>query len=265
VKKLTTSLAFMVTLLISSEVQAYSFTVDYNQGLYWQNFPIPMQVIVANGADGAQLQSFTEDTQQEWEDSIGVVVWDINPSFQVSSNPTGNNVRWSFNFAAETGYDPVNTLAVAVRYNQGTYIVKTEIILNGELIELRNNINGLLYKTLLHEFGHTVGLDHSTNTAMMQATLNNLSTLQADDVAGFGAVISDTKNRQATGFVGNLGGNGSQSNAKETVAGCGMIEVVNSSGPGSGGPGSGLILSFILGLVLTRLPTKVASKVGVKA
>ena len=201
-KKLAVSIIplLLMAILLSSKVHAYAFTQDFQKGFYWQSFPIQMGKFVTDPNDGALLEQLTNQAVSDWENASGKNLWNFS-AVQTSSAYSGNYIRWSDNFGAETGYDPTKTLAITIRYNQGTYFQQTVIILNGSLSYLRQNWSNALKVTILHEIGHTLGLDHTTANAIMAPTLSSLTTLQSDDIQGVNAVVDETIRRQSTGYI----------------------------------------------------------------
>jgi hypothetical protein len=245
--------AFILVLLgISQKVFPYAFTVDFEQGFYWQNFPVKMKMYVQNSADAPLLKSLVKASEEEWESAVGFDIWDIaeNP---IEGAPSGNSIRWSFNFGPETGFNPFQTLAVTTRYTQGPYVQRSEIILNGGLDYLRNNVNDILKKTILHELGHVIGLDHSTQNAIMKATVGSVGSLQTDDIQGGNAVIDETISRQQSGFT-NSQGQSEEENVFSNFASCGSINIHSGNGDddnhGSGPGSASFVLSFILGIMM---------------
>lgn len=208
-----------------SKVGAYSFTEDFNQGFYWESLPINLEIIVKTEEEGKQLAEIVEKSEQEWEDALGVDIWDIEGPRQ-TENHSSNNIRWSNNFGEETGYDPQMTLAVTVRYRVDAFFDKVMIILNGKNTHLRSNYDKALEKTVLHEMGHTFGLDHSDQIAIMQAELTEISELQKDDIVGGDAVLDETFYRQQTGYVSPLL---APKTREETLSfgSCGSIEFIS--------------------------------------
>ena len=85
-------------------------------------------------------------------------------------------------------------LAITLLFFRGTVFEQTDTIFNsvynwdsynGPL----NSIGPDFHRTALHEFGHTLGLDHpdqagQTVAAIMNSRISDLDTLQADDIAG---------------------------------------------------------------------------------
>jgi len=105
-----------------------------------------------------------------------------------------------------------NTLAVTVRHFQNTLlgepdIVEADIVVNqtedfdifdGNLVQLGPTFNKVEFRrTILHELGHVIGLEHETGaSAIMASTIGNLDRLQADDIAGVNALYSGLDNCQ---------------------------------------------------------------------
>ncbi len=243
--------------LLPLRANSYVYTNDFKAGHYWQSYPIGMTRFAVDASEGALLEDVTRSAEDAWESVVGKNIWDLAPVV-LSTSYTGNSIRWSNNFGAETGYDPNRTLAVTIRYAQGTYLQKAVIILNGSMPQLRQNWGGVLTKTVLHEMGHVIGLDHTSEHAIMAAYISELSTLQQDDIAGANAVINETLYRQATGYVAPVSTSENQSSST-LLSSCGTID------SGEGGSGGGpLSFAFSLSLgVLAALVIKRVKRSGI--
>jgi hypothetical protein len=243
----TIPLLLMAILLLSitiKNVSAYTFTSDFKSGFYWGSFPIKMTKFSPISSDSAMLENLANQAVADWEAVIGKDIWQMS-AVQNNSNYSGNYIRWSDNFGAETGYDPSRTLAITIRYNQGTFLQSTVIILNGGISYLRQNWGNSLKITILHEVGHTIGLDHSEDSrAVMAPSLGTTTALQADDIQGANAVVDETLRRQSIGYVSPL------ATQEKKVAACGTIEDISKNSNGSGGAMANFLGSLCFGLLL---------------
>jgi hypothetical protein len=237
-------MAIFLAMILISKAEAYSFTSDFKKGFHWASFPIKMNKFAAVQSDSAMLENLANSAVAEWENAVGKDIWEVS-AVQNTSAYTGNYIRWSDDFGTETGYDPSRTLAITIRYNQGTVFQSTVIILNGSIGYLRQNWGNTLKTTILHEIGHTIGLDHSSDSgAVMAASLGATTSLQSDDIQGMNALMDETISRQASGYVSPL------SASEKKVAACGSIEDISRNSGGSGGAMTNFLGSLIVGIML---------------
>ncbi len=211
--------------LFSLPAKAYKFTPDFLNGFYWQNLPIKVAIIDADTKRKELLEDLSLAAILEWEDSTGLQLWDYSESTQ----GVRNIIRWSTNFSAETNMDESSVLAVAIRYTEGPYFAKTEIIINGN--HPLNQYETYLRTTLIHELGHTMGLDHSEELdAVMAPTLQAFYTgLHEDDIEGLSAAHVETMRRQTTGYISPLAYDKEQTVSQQPVS-CGTVATTPATG-----------------------------------
>lgn len=244
------ALPLVVFVAFPFKAQSYVYTEDFKTGHYWQNFPIGMTRFVVDASEGPLLEEVTRSAELEWEAAVGKNLWDLAPVV-VSNTYSGNSIRWSSNFGQDTGYDPTRTLAVTIRYAKGTYLQKVVIILNGNLPQLKQNWGGVLSKTVLHEMGHVIGLDHTEEHAIMGAYITELSALQQDDIDGANAVVNETLYRQSVGYTAAVSGESETKNAS-FLSGCGTVEVTKGGGSGPGNFIASLSLGVLFAFLFSR-------------
>jgi len=195
---------WLLIFTISFSAWGYQLTQDFINGFYWATLPIKFVVMEKDPDRRYLLNKLSESAIKEWEKETGFSLWDLAP------DSSSNLIRWSTNFGSETRMDPQTVLAVAIRYTDGPYIAKSEIIINGSHMAFNspstslNNMN--LGTTLVHELGHTMGLDHSENQlAVMAPTLQYpYNGLHPDDIDGMTDAHEQTEHRQTTRYVSPL-------------------------------------------------------------
>ncbi len=230
--------------LITSNVFAYNFTDDFNNGFYWNTMPINFAVSEPNQQAGSFLKAMVEDAVDEWESSLGQQLWDIDPTVLAVNPGNRNLIRWSSDIEGETGHNAASTLAVTLRYINGPYYYKSEIILNAQHPTL-GTMNGLK-STLMHEFGHTYGLGHSNNNqAIMYFQYTGSQILANDDLDGMSALVAETQRRLAIGYISPLA---FEEEGGQTTS-CATVDINPDSGGGPGGPFS-ILFSLVLGLLM---------------
>jgi hypothetical protein len=237
-------LKWILVFCLTTPVWAYRFTKDFDMetgGFYWQSLPINIMVVESDPGRKAMLEDLSKAAIMDWEDSTGLSLWDW------ANTGTRNIIRWSTNFAKETNMDPATVLAVAIRYTNGPYFARTEIVINGG--HTYNQNQSLLRTTITHELGHTMGLDHSeNNSAVMAPTLQPWYTgLHPDDVQGISAAHAEMIYRQQTGFVSRFSFSSEESQPQ--ALSCGTV------GPLQATSGMGLngILSLAGGFLISLL------------
>lgn len=222
---------------------AYRFTTDFDNGFYWKSLPIAITVLESDPVRKDLLESLAQTAIQEWEDRTQLSLWDFTGS---QASPSSRNIiRWSNNFAQETRMDASSVLAVAIRYTDGPYFAKTEIIINGN--HSLNNNEMHLRTTLTHELGHTMGLDHSdVPDAIMAPSLQPwYSGLHYDDVNGMQGAYAEMEHRQVTGYISPLA---YQKEETSSPLSCASITAVGNAGTSANGIGSlvgGILITFV--------------------
>lgn len=237
---------FLLSLaLCSLSSWAFRYTKDFSDGFYWSSLPIQFIVMDTDSQRMNMIASIAQDAVSDWQEALLDNLWNVS-SQQGSPVSNRNIIRWSTNFGQETGMSESSTLAVAVRYTGGPYIARGEIIINGK--HPINSFSNQLKTVLVHELGHTLGLDHSdVNEAVMAPSLDlHYDGLHYDDIQGMSNTVMETKRRQAIGYVSPLSRN---ETTQSSAMNCGTIDISGGDGGSGGGPMS-LIFSVGIGLMV---------------
>lgn len=229
----------LLLLSLATPAWGYNLTEDFTNGFYWQSLPINVVVMDNDASRKSLLTDLAERAIGEWERKSGLSLWDLTGS------GTKNIIRWSTNFAQETKMDPSSILAVAIRYTNGPYFAKTEIVINGGhfLNQDRNN----LLTTITHELGHTMGLDHSGDmSAVMAPTLQDpYYGLQHDDIRGIEEAVTQMEERQRTRYVSPLAYSEEKSSSQPLSCGTVGPATAASSSNGVVSLGAGMLIAFV--------------------
>jgi predicted Zn-dependent protease len=190
------------TALAPVSVQAYSLI-----GPSWASGDITMHLQL--GAPSAPLSDgstnwnlLAETAFQEWNQHLTRSRFTFvreSTAARTSGNRL-NNIFFSSSVYGESWGNGVLAVTLSSRNSRNTN--ESDVLFNSRLQwdsyrgPLRRNVMDF-YRVALHEFGHVLGLDHPDEarqsvTALMNSTVSNLDSIQADDIAGVRALYQGT-------------------------------------------------------------------------
>ncbi len=250
--------ALALLLIFSTNGWTFNLTTDFREGFYWQEFPIALSVLDDPAIDSQKiddLQWALDEAIQQWTlTTPDLDFWRMDAP--VSTGTSGKNlVRWDQNFQLNTGLQGSQYLAVTVRRAVIPLIAQVEILMNTLYLNLPKSD---LVKILVHELGHTIGLDHSDDASSIMSAAIRLGpysnqSIKLDDVAGVSYIHTEMGMRQSgsssdPAYWELL--SSQEQNSSTTLPSCGTIEDINRTG--GGGTGSFLV-SFLFGLMIMLL------------
>jgi len=194
-----TLLGLVAALTYASFAWGYSFiTNDSGQALSWPAGSITMHIMVDNTtalSDGTTRATSIQAAMLAWNAQIGSV--QFSPLIAAAGSGTDKNNANELFFSAapyDYGWDN-NTLAITTIWYSGTQMKENDMIFNTAYTwdsyrgaQHANNVIDI-HRIALHELGHVLGLDHPDDhgqsvTAIMNSTVSDIDSLQADDIAG---------------------------------------------------------------------------------
>lgn len=214
---------FFLAFLIANHLFSYEVTQDFKLGYHWTGFPLSVRVIEKNLYQKSLTQAAVSEAIVLWEQNYGSQIWSLN---EVDNVNTDIDIYWVSNFEEKTGYDEYETLAITIRHSHIPYIKKAEIVLNSQRLSI-SEMNNLI-TVLVHELGHTIGLDHSLDQeAIMYArvSLDQYVKLELadDDVRGLEFVMG-------TSFkaIASMSSRGNKQSVVDRVFSCDAIASTDS-------------------------------------
>ena len=207
----------LAAVIVAAPASAPSWYRQYDP---WPNGSVNMQLQL--GSNSGTLIDGTTSWGQSAEYAMSA--WNAvmaNFEFRVtrdSTAPTGLGNRWSNVFWDSTVYgrsfnsfaSPTQTggiVAVSMYWQISGVRTETDVVFNNTLPwnsyrgAFRRTTSGALlnefYRTALHEFGHSLGLQHPNDygqnvSAIMNSTLSDNYTLTADDIGGVQSMYGST-------------------------------------------------------------------------
>lgn len=243
------NLAFILGLFLQHHSLAYQFTEDIQKGIFWRTFPISIKLQISPSDSRFQVtEQALVDAMNEWHKHSDIQIWDLKES---NNSSTNNVIRWSNNFNQETGYSANSTMAITVRYSTPPLLQRTEIIINGQYPGL-DNLDDLTM-ILVHELGHTIGLDHSSDYGSVMYKSLALGTtaqvyLSNDDIEGLSSVMNYHSIKQSQPIQLEQKRSGA-SNPIDSIASCGQNNQDESSFSLAVDDNKNTILVWVLSLI----------------
>ena len=189
---------------------AYDISTDSSRiyVIAWEQGNIPLQIKMPTSptlSDGTNYTSSVQAAMQAWNSRLGVVQLTsqttstpINPPSGTYANGNGLNevaMDSQYSYGTERRNFDANTLAITVTSSQGNSSVESDIVFNTAYTwnSYRGGLTGQqdIQRVAIHVLGHVLGLNHPDQaapkqfvSAIMNSTVSNLDTMQADDITG---------------------------------------------------------------------------------
>lgn len=233
-------------LLLAPAASAYYHFIRYNTRT--GPFTPIVQKFDLNALAGKTVQYFIPDqapSSLAAGDSYASVVSEIRAAAQVWNDVTTSDLRVAFGGIRPAG-TPMNAPGIEVIFDEitpgviayggpittgeaiagpnGAFVpvVKSQVVLGVELMK-RHSYSERFFLTVVHEFGHAIGLQHTWTSGVMSTEVTRASAkaqpLSADDVAGVSLLYPTAGYPQAMGSItGRVTLNGSGVSLASVVA-----------------------------------------------